>query len=84
MFHDVGQSRSLPWKRRPEATALLDALKDSKRGFTAVCIGEPSRAFYGGQFGLTFPLFVHHDVELWVPEVGGKIDPGSEAHELVP
>jgi site-specific DNA recombinase len=25
----------------------------------------------------------HHGVELWVPEVGGKVDPGSEAHELL-
>ena len=46
-------------------------------------IGEPQRAFYGNQFGLTFPVFVHYDVQLWVPEVGGAIDPGSDAHEIV-
>lgn len=46
-------------------------------------IGEPQRAFYGHQFGLTFPVFVHYGVGLWVPEVGGAIDPGSEAHDLV-
>ena len=46
-------------------------------------IGEPQRAFYGNQFGLTFPVFVHYGVELWVPEVGGAVDPGSDAHELV-
>jgi hypothetical protein len=46
-------------------------------------IGEPQRAFYGNQFGLTFPVFVHYGVELWVPEVGGAVDPGSEAHDLV-
>ena len=53
------------------------------RGFDAVVIGEPQRAFYGNQFGLTFPVFVHYDVELWVPEVGGAVDPGSDAHDLV-
>lgn len=45
-------------------------------------IGEPQRAFYDNQFSLTFPLFTHYGVQLWVPEVGGAIDPGSEAHDL--
>ena len=82
-FFDIGQSRSLPWKRRPEAARLLDTFRDPDRGFDAVVIGEPQRAFYGNQFGLTFPVFTHFGVELWVPEVGGAIDPGSEAHDLV-
>src|SRR5919202_1559305 len=46
-------------------------------------IGEPQRAFYGNQYGLTFPVFVHYNVQLWVPEVGGSVDPDSEAHDLV-
>jgi DNA invertase Pin-like site-specific DNA recombinase len=82
-FFDIGLSRSLPWKRRPQAAALLEAFKDPSRGFDAVVIGEPARAFYGNQFGLTFPVFAHYDVELWVPEVGGRVDPGSDAHDLV-
>ncbi|MGH3519349.1 MAG: recombinase family protein [Haloechinothrix sp.] len=82
-FFDIGHSRSIPWKRRPEASRLLDALKQGDRGFDAVVIGEPQRAFYGYQYGLTFPVFVHYGVELWVPEVGGAIDPESEAHDLV-
>lgn len=82
-YFDIGQSRSLPWQRRPEASRLLTALADRTRGFDAVVIGEPHRAFSGNQFGLTFPLFVHHGVELWVPEIGGRIDPDSEAHDLV-
>ncbi len=40
-------------------------------GFDAVVIGEPQRAFYGNQYGLTFPVFVHYGGGLWVPEVGG-------------
>jgi site-specific DNA recombinase len=82
-YFDIGQSRSLPWKRRPESATLLEDLKRPDRGFGAVVIGEPARAFYGGQFGLTFPVFTHHDVELWVPEVGGRVDPGSDAHEML-
>lgn len=82
-FFDIGKSRSLPWKRRPESAALLETFKDPARGFDAVVVGEPARAFSGNQFGLTFPVFVHYGVELWVPEVGGKVDPGSDAHDLV-
>lgn len=82
-FFDVGQSRSLPWQRRPQSSELLAALRDPDRGFEAVVIGEPQRAFYGNQFSLTFPFFVHYGVQLWVPEVGGPLDPENEAHDLV-
>lgn len=30
--------------------------------FDAVVIGEPQRAFYGNQFGLTFPVFCEDDI----------------------
>ena len=82
-FFDIGHSRALPWQRRPEASRLLAALRNPRRGFAAVVIGEPHRAFYGNQFGLTLPLFHHYSVQLWVPEVGGPIDPNNEAHDLV-
>lgn len=37
-FFDVGQSRSLPWSRRPEACRLLKLLADPDRGFDAVVL----------------------------------------------
>ncbi|GAA1843416.1 recombinase family protein [Asanoa iriomotensis] len=80
---DIGVSRSLPWKRRPNASRLLEAIKSRGRLFDAVVIGEPQRAFHGEQFGMTFPVLVHYGVELWVPEIGGPVDPGSDAHDLV-
>jgi site-specific DNA recombinase len=82
-FFDVDKSRSIPWPRRPAATALLAELKNPNREFDAVVVGEPHRAFYGNQYGLTFPIFEHYGVPLWVPEVGGPIDPKNEAHDLV-
>ena len=59
-FFDVDKSRSVPWQRRPEATALLAQLGNPGRKFDAVVIGEPHRAFYGNQYSLTFPLFEHY------------------------
>ncbi|MGH3394761.1 MAG: recombinase family protein [Streptosporangiaceae bacterium] len=82
-FFDIDKSRSIPPQRRPEASALLAALADPNRGFNAVVVGEPQRAFYGNQFGNTFPLFEHYRVPMWVPEVGGPIDPENEAHDLI-
>lgn len=82
-YFDIDDSRSIPWQRRPYATALLAGLRNPGRSFDAVVIGEPHRAFYGNQYGLTFPLFEHFGVPLWVPEVGGPIDPHNEAHDLV-
>ena len=66
-YFDVGQSRSLPWKRRPEAARLLANVASAKRDFEAIVIGEPQRAFYGNQFGLTFPVLP--DLS-WVGGVG--------------
>ena len=82
-YFDIGQSRSLPWKRRPRAAQLLADLANPDRGFDAVVIGEPQRAFYGNQYSLTMPVFTHYGVGLWVPEVGGPVDPDSEAHDLI-
>ena len=82
-FFDVDKSRSIPLQRRPAASRLLAALADPARGFSAVVVGEPQRAFYGNRFGNTFPVFAHYGVPLWVPEVGGPIDPDNEAHDLI-
>ncbi len=79
----MGQSRSQTWRRRREAARLLQTLKDPRRVFFAVVIGEPQRAFYGNQYSLIFPQLVHWGVGLWVPEVGGPIDPESEAHDMM-
>lgn len=35
-YFDIGQTRALPWKRRPHAPDLLTTLADPRRGFDAV------------------------------------------------
>jgi hypothetical protein len=54
LFPDVPAGLRSGW------ALLLEALKRPDRGFEAVVVGEPQRAFYGNQFSLTFPLFVHY------------------------
>ena len=80
-FFDIGQSRVLAWARRPQAAALVAQLADPGRGWDAVVIGEYERAFYGGQYASMAPLFEHYGVQLWTPEVGGRIDFHAEDHE---
>lgn len=82
-FFDIDESRSIPPQRRPRASELLDALGDPGRGWDAVVVGEPHRAFYGNQFGNTMPLFDHYGVQMWVPEIGGAINTANEAHEII-
>jgi hypothetical protein len=77
VYHDIDVSRSVPWSRRPEARRLLSDLTRTDRTWTKLVIGEPQRAFSGAQFQLVFPILCHHGIELWVPEVGGAIDPAA-------
>ncbi|MGO4421384.1 recombinase family protein, partial [Streptomyces sp. MCAF7] len=80
-FFDTGRSRTVAWARRPEAAALLAAMADPDREFDAVVIGSSERAFYGNQFATMAPLFEHYGVEVWVPELGGAIDPRTAGQE---
>jgi hypothetical protein len=80
-FFGTGYSRTLAWARRPQAAALVAALADPDRGWDAVVIGEYERAFYGGQYASMASLFEHYGIQLWTPEVGGRIDFHAEDHE---
>ena len=80
-FFDTGESRTLPWARRPQAAALVAQLADPDRGWDAIVIGEYERAFYASQYASMAPLFEHYGVGLWMPEVGGRVDWHAEDHE---
>src|SRR4051794_40147654 len=69
IYHDVDVSRSRPWPRRPEATRLLEDVANPSRGWDALVVGEPQRAFSGAQFQLVFSVLSHYGVDLWVPEI---------------
>jgi site-specific DNA recombinase len=80
-FFDLGQSRVVPWARRPQAAALLAALADPDCPFDAIVIGEYERAFYGSQYAWMAPLFEHYGVQLWMPEAGGRVNFAAEGDE---
>jgi site-specific DNA recombinase len=80
-FFDCGQSRTLAWARRPQAAALVAHLADPDRGWDAIVTGEYERAFYGSQYASMAPLLEHYGVQLWMPEVGGRVDWHAEDHE---
>jgi hypothetical protein len=80
-FFDIDKSRSIAQQRRLEARHLLAALAEPNRD---------SRQSWSGAAGVLrqpvrqhLPLFAHYGVPLWVPEVGGLIDPGDEAYDLI-
>ncbi|MFD0635512.1 recombinase family protein [Catenulispora yoronensis] len=80
-FSDVGQSRTVAPQRRPGMAALLAALEDPNRGFDAVVIGSNERAFCGNHYSLVAPLLASHGVQLWMPELGGRVDPSIDTVE---
>jgi DNA invertase Pin-like site-specific DNA recombinase len=82
-FFDIGESRSLPWKRRTEAQRLLAALSNPKRGWDAVIVGEGQRCWFGNQFNDVAELIAHHKLTLWVPELGGEYDPSNSSHYML-
>ena len=81
-YHDVDRSRSLPWERRPEATRILSDIRNPLRGWNALVIAEPQRAFSGAQFDGVASVLSHFGVTLWVPELGGAFDPDNDGHWL--
>jgi DNA invertase Pin-like site-specific DNA recombinase len=82
-YFDIGQSRSVPWERRPEANRLLAALKDPHRRWDALVVGEGTRCWFGNQFSLIAPRFAAYGVDLWVPELGGKFDARNPSHKML-
>ena len=82
-YHDIDKSRSLPWDRRPEASRILHDLKDPDRGWDALVIAEPQRAFSGTQFEGILYQFAHYGVPLWIPELGGPVDLNNDGHYMI-
>jgi site-specific DNA recombinase len=82
-YFDAGCSGRLPWRDRPEAAALLQALPDPDRGFDAIVVGEYERAFAADQFEQLAPTLTRYEVQVWLPEAGGPVEAGSPLHRML-
>ncbi|GAA2903129.1 putative recombinase [Actinoplanes cyaneus] len=82
-FFDTGTSRSLPWRKRPQAAALLDAAADPDREFDAVVVGEFERAFAGGTALTVIEILRGLGVQMWLPEARGPIDLAEPDHRAL-
>jgi len=83
-FFDIGVSRSLPWARRPETSRLLAQMKQGAHRWDAVVVGEFARAFGAPiQYSSIYPLFQHFGIELWLPEIAGRVDFTSTTTEML-
>lgn len=83
-YFDIGFSRSLPWPRRPETARLLADLKAGTNRWDGMVVGEFARAFGAPiQYSTVYPLLQHFGVELWLPEVGGRVDFRSATTEML-
>lgn len=82
-YFDIGFSRSLPWRRRPEALRLLTEMSSPNREWDAIVVGEGQRCWFGSQFSEVAPLVEHSGVSLWVPELGGEYDPRNSSHYIL-
>ncbi|MFI1994898.1 recombinase family protein [Actinoplanes sp. NPDC020271] len=82
-FFDDGSPRSLDWHLRPQASALLAAITAPGRAFDAIVVGEFERAFYAGQLQRLLPYFIEHGIQVWLPEIGGPLDPVDPVHQAL-
>lgn len=88
-YFDIGQSRSLPWKRRPEAARLLSLVKtfDPRHPelwpFDAIVVGELARAFGDGiDQAMVLRVLEQVGVDLWHPDAGGRHDRLNIGHRI--
>jgi DNA invertase Pin-like site-specific DNA recombinase len=83
-YFDIGDTRALPWPRRPETSRLLRELRSGTNTWNAIVVGEFTRAFGAPiQYSTTYPLLQHFRIELWLPEIGGRVDFSSATTEML-
>ncbi|MBO3751118.1 recombinase family protein [Streptosporangiaceae bacterium NEAU-GS5] len=82
-FFDVGVSRRVPWRDRPQAAELLDLINGSDCPFDAIVVGEFERAFFADQLDELLPWLQERGIQVWLPEAAGPVEAGSPIHQAL-
>ena len=83
-YFDVYPDRRRSWDHRREARQLLLAIKDAKRGFDAIIIGDTKTALTTIiDYDDLFELCRQYGVQLWLPEIEEPVDQDNEDHEEI-
>ena len=82
-YFDIYRDRFTALRHRHQARRLLLAIKDRRRGFAAVVIGDTQTALTAMQYQDLLWTCAEHRVQLWVPESDGPVDPDDDAHEEI-
>jgi hypothetical protein len=85
-YFDKEMPRATPWHHRPQVRALLADAHTTPGHFEAVAIGHTSHVFNGEPhmpYWLFPALLDLCRVSMWIPEIGGPVDPFNEQHDLI-
>ena len=82
-YFDIGQSRSLPWKRRPESLALLEALNGPTEGSMPWQSENRAGHFRAASSALRSRCSSTTAWSCGCPRSVASVDPGSDAHDLL-
>jgi recombinase/recombinase-like zinc beta ribbon protein/resolvase-like protein len=82
-YFDLGTSRRIPWRQRPQAAQLMTEISSPESVIDAIVVGEYERAFTGTQFATLYTWCTRHSLQLWLPETGGPVDLASRDHRAL-
>ncbi|MDQ7809049.1 recombinase family protein [Amycolatopsis sp. A133] len=82
-YFDVGTSRRVPWRQRPQAAQLMTETSSPESAIDAIVVGEYERAFTCTQFATLYSWSNRHGIQLWLPETAGPVDLSNRDHRAL-
>ena len=82
-YFDVYPDRFRPVWHCRHGRRLLQAIKEPHRDFDAVVIGDTRSTLTPYRYDELLWHCADRDVQLWIPEIDGPIDPDSDHHRKI-